>query len=210
MSYCKYIAFSALCALLLFSSFRNEHERYGETIITQRGDEITFSKPKEREVMVGKSKIKRSVTTEPPVPILLNGKRIHQFKDDPDNDRLRELDAFKEAANDYRMFQKMIDSAIAKEMAHLQTGYYKYELTNMVVDEKGYIAYYETKGIFRHNPATNPFTKPATFPVNPTSAYIINGIIAKQANRMRYTPLVMNGFPTPYLSSFQYGFEQKN
>ncbi len=172
MNCCKYIALSALCALLLFSSFRNEHERYGETIITQRGDEITFSKPKEREVVVGKSKIKRSVTTEPPVPILLNGKRIHQFKDDPDNDRLRELDAFKEAANDYRMFQKMIDSAIAKEMAHLPVGYYKYELTNMVVDERGYIAYYETVGIRQYLPTSHPFNKDNQWYTNVLSFFI--------------------------------------
>lgn len=206
MNCCKNIA-SLLCVLIVLSSFRNENERYGETITTQRGDEITFSRPKEREVVVGKSKVKR-VTTEPPTPILLNGKKIHYFKDDH-HDSLRELTVFQKAVDDYRTFQKMIDSAIVKEKAHLPVGYYKYELTNMVVDERGYIAYYETKGILQHHPATNPFTKPVTIAVNPTSAYIINGIIAKQVNRMRYTPLIISGTPTPYFSSFEYGFEKK-
>ncbi|HEY9176565.1 MAG TPA: hypothetical protein VIN07_02695 [Flavipsychrobacter sp.] len=207
MNCCKNITLSLLCVLIVFSSFRNETERYGETITTQRGDEITFSRPKEREVVVGKSKVRR-VTTEPPTPILLNGKKIHYFKDDH-QDSLRELDVFQKAIDDYRTFQKMINSAIAKEKAHLPVGYYKYELTSMVVDERGYIAYYETKGILQHHPATNPFTKPVTIPVNPTSAYIINGIIAKQVSRMRYTPLIVNGMPTPYFSSFEYGFEKK-
>lgn len=206
MNCCKYITLSLLCAFVLFSSFRNEYERYGETIITQRGDEITFSKPKEREVVVGKSKIKRSVTTEPPVPILLNGKRIYNLMDYPDKDRTKDSTLFNIGSREYTIFREMIELAIAGEMSNLLKGDYICMVTNLVVNDKGYIAYYETEGLQKHLFSGNPFNKPRTQPINPTSAYIINHIIDKQAGKMRFTPLLIDGKATPYLTSFTFHF----
>lgn len=208
MNCCKHITLSLLCTLLLFSSFRHERESYGETIVTTRGDEITFSKPKEREVLVG-NKVKRKVTTEKPKPVLINGKKIYHHEDDEKN-QWKDTEADIKTVEEYLFFRKMIDSAIAKEIAHLPPGYYQYEMSNMVVDERGYIAYYETKGIVQYHPASNPFTKHRTTPVNRTSAYIINGIIARQANKMRYTPLIINGKPIAYLTAFGYSYDHSD
>ncbi len=204
----KYITLSLFCVLFLFSSFRHEKKRYGETIITQRGDEITFSIPKEREVIVG-NKVKRKVTTEKPKPVLINGEKIYHHEDD-EKDRWKGTEADIKTVDEYRLFRKMIDSAIATEIGHLPPGYYQYEMSNMVVDERGYIAYYETKGIVQYHPASNPFTKSRTTPVNPTSAYIINGIIARQANKMRYTPLIINDESIAYLTAFGYSYDHSD
>lgn len=203
----KYFLLALPCILML-SSFHHEDEVYGETIITRRGDELTFSKPKEREVVVGKSKTRRTVTTEEPVPVLLNGKKIYHFKRG-DSEWLVWTEAYKNATREFYLLRDMIDSAIGKEVENLQPGDCQYEMSNMVVDERGYITYYETEGIERYVPAPNPFTKPATFPVNPTSAYIINGIIARLANKMRYTPLIINGELSAYLTGFNYSCRKK-
>ncbi len=208
MSCCRRITIAALCALFLLSSFRQEKENYGETIVTKRGDEITFTRPKEREVQVG-NKLKRKVTTEKPKPVLINGKKIYHHEDD-EKDLWKGTEADTKTIEEYLLFRKMIDSAIATEITHLPPGYYQYEMSNMVVDERGYIAYYETKGIVQYHPASNPFTKPRTTPVNPTSAYIINGIIARQANKIRYTSLIINGEPTAYLTAFGYSYDHSD
>ena len=193
-----------LCALFVFSSFRQEKERYGKTLITQRGDEITFSKPKEREVVVGKSNIKRIVTTEASMPVLLNGKEIYNLENYPDMDRTKDSMLFKIMEREYTILNKMIKNAISGEMANLPKGDYICEVKNLVIDERGYIAYYETEGIKEYIFDGNPFNKPRTLPINPTSAYIIKGIIGKQAWKMRFTPLVIAGRVTPYLTEFTY------
>lgn len=208
MNCCKYITLSALCALLLFSSFRQVKESYGETIITMRGDEITFSKPKEQHAVVGNSNIKRTIATERSVPALLNGKRIYDLKKYPDVDRTKDSTKFLVTHHTYELLHNALANAISKEMGYLANGNYICELNNVVVDEKGFIAYYQTEGLLKHIFDGNPFNKPRTQPINPTSAYIIKRIIDNQVNKLRIGPLVINGDATPYLTRFSVYFHQ--
>lgn len=204
----KCINLSALCALFLLSSFRQEKENYGETIVTKRGDEITFSKPKERHAVVSNSNIKRTIATERSVPALLNGKRIYDLKKHPDVDRTKDSTKFLVKHHTYELLHNALANAISKEMGYLANGNYICELNNVVVDEKGFIAYYETEGLLKHIFNGNPFNKPRTQPINPTSAYIIRLIIEKQTYKMKFNPLIINGEPTPYLTKFAFYYNR--
>ncbi|MBW7912796.1 MAG: hypothetical protein H3C54_03645 [Taibaiella sp.] len=208
MNCCKHISLSLLCLLIAFSSFRNERERYGETIITQRGDEVTFSKPKEREVIVRNVNTKRTIATERSVPALLNGKRIYDLKKYPDVDRTKDSTKFLVTQHTYELLHNALANAISKEMGYLANGNYICELNNVVVDENGFIAYYESKGLLKHIFDGNPFNKPRTQPINSTSTYIIKRIIDNQVNKLQFRPLAINGDATPYLTRFTFYFHQ--
>lgn len=208
MSYCRHIPLCAVCCLLILSSFRYGSELYGETVITKRGDEVTFSKPKEREVIVHNSNTKRTIATERSAPALLNGKRIYDLKKYPDIDRTKDSTKFLVTHYAYELLHDAIANAISKEMTYLPRGNYICEINNVVVDEKGFIAYYETEGLLKHIFDGNPFNKPRTQPINPTSTYIIRLIIEKQTYKMKFNPLIINGERTPYLTKFSFYYNR--
>lgn len=208
MNYYRHIPLCAVCCLLLLSSFRYGNELYGETVITKRGDEVTFSKPKEREVIITNSNKKRTIAIERSAPALLNGKRIYDLKKYPDLDRTKDSTKFLVMHHAYETFHDCIANAISGEMNYLQRGNYICEINNVVVNENGFIAYYETEGLLKHIFDGNPFNKPRTQPINPTSSYIIKQIIDHQVNKIQFRSLVINGDVTPYLTRFTFYFHQ--
>lgn len=182
-----------------------EKNNQGTIITTHRGDEITMSIVPERKVNIQNSATTKVIAIGKPEPVLLNGKEIHKFTEE-DFSKITTRENIKVWGDEYVKFNTMLDAIIEEEKKLLPPGKYTYKLNQMVVDEYGYIAYYETEGIKLCVNGANQFTKTTTSLEDQAIASAINNKIAPAIDKMRYTPFILDGKARAYISSHGYTF----
>ncbi|MEZ5018075.1 MAG: hypothetical protein R2800_13535 [Flavipsychrobacter sp.] len=187
-----------LLSLIWLPAFAQETEG-GNTITTFSGDEVTMSVVSARTINVKGKKLNKIV--DKPRPLLLNGKDIYNHFWE-ENEAVYETEAHKKSMEEHTKYQMMIDELAKDEKRNLKEGEYALHLTNMVVNEQGYIVYYETKGLERYHKKL----RGTTIAVNNKAAENINTIVQSQVHKMRFTTFVLDNTPRAYIGSFTYFF----
>lgn len=189
-----------LCLPLIASAQSNK------VILTPKGDEITMNNPKERKLNI-QGKLQQ-VTTEKPIPYLLNGRKIFSYKDESKVQyTFRDVNLWTE---DDTRFNKTIEAAIKPLLDKLPIGDYEYMLKNMVVDEKGYIAYYETNGFTRYKPMERMHQNRTRIEMPEDIATEIDNKIAAVVRSFCYRPFTVNNETLPYLGSKVYHYSKRD
>lgn len=189
---------SALLSFICLPLLAQEKEG-GNTITTFSGDEVTMSVVSARTINIKGKKVEKVV--DKPRPLLLNGKEIYNHFWE-ENEAVYETEAHKKSMEEHTKYQMMIDELATEEKKQLKEGEYALHLTNMVVNEQGYIVYYETKGLEQYHKKL----RGTTITVNNKAAENINAIIQGQIHKMKFTPFVLNNTPRAYIGSFTYFF----
>lgn len=198
-----------LYILLCCISMQCFAQQAGEVIITERGDTITMSAVPQRSVNISNTNAKVVMPVGHTRPLLLNGVKIYRFEDDSTEYEWGGFDEeYKLMIERYNQYKAKLNEATQNVRKQLPDGDYIVEMKNMVVDENGIVVYYETEGLKKYKPGPNPHARYFTLPTPEAQSEMIKDILARTIIGSKLTPYSPQGKAMPYLTSYNYYFEQ--
>ena len=177
-------------------------------IITEHGDTITMSTPKERTMRINGTTTTTLLSERR--PHLLNNRIIYYFGDDTSIHKTKHDAAYYDSMNNtYNRVKNMLDNATAMVRKQLPDGDYIVDIINMVVNEQGKIVYYEVGDVKKHIKTNHPLSQYSTQQTPEIQSSIIRQIVSTTIKDIQYVPYVRENAPTPYVTHFIYSFHQK-
>jgi len=185
MRYLVFLSMFAICT----QSFAADKIETGRTLTTAIGHQLEFTPPVLGTVYVkdpttGKKELKtfdKSIEK----PYRLNGKEISA--DVINNPVLTEMQ---------QKIGNLVSEGLKEAIEDLHGGAYKYRVSNVVVDERGYVVYYYTEGI---KDAEEFWTGEEEFhPISAAQQQTVNKAIVKILSTLKTDPFVVNGKAVPF------------
>ena len=199
------LRFILICITCLLGTLQ-QVKAQTQQFITRSGDTIIMKQPTTRTLKVGG--IEKEVTITTARPLLLNGKYIYYYKDDKTD--FRPSDEFYDSATiAHNRIDDSLLSVTALARKQLPDGIYKLDISNVVVDERGTIVYYEVGVLKKYVDGNNIVSQYSEADVPEIPASIIKNIVDKNLRDAKYVPLRINNKPTPYIFSLDFHFNQK-
>lgn len=202
----KRIIFLTL-TLFTINSYAVDNTGTGKTIITPKGDVLSFSAIGSKPVHIANSNTTKTVAYGEEKPILLNGNSIYYVSDD--NDSVNTYRNWQQWIDAHIAAEKKLNNAIKKEKKQLSKGTYYYTMKNMVINAAGELVYYETDGIVRRRYTETTRQRPGKLMIPAKLEQNINEKLKVTANKLTYTPMIVGGKTTAYYNYYTLTFSVK-
>lgn len=203
--------FIALCWLLFCKqTIADNKPGKMDTVITQAGDTIVMSAIVSQKLHIANKQEyhQAGVDYTLPHPISLNGTKIFTQPDGYDEmEQLMHTASIKNACSDHDKLDELAEQAVSPLKDSLPEGRYVFRLRNLMVDEQGRVAYYQTVGLEHVVIEQKSFTKFSGTEEEERIAQRVINAFDTAVHKMVYTPLIWKDAPTPYISQYMYEFE---
>jgi hypothetical protein len=188
----KYAVTVLLSLALINSAFAIDADKSGRTLTMANGNEITFTSPKEAPVtIVDKQMGTKDVTRFEQVkerPYTLNGKEIvYDFKATP-----ALLDVAKQT-------QLLIGKELKAATDKLSEGCYQITMSDIVVDEKGNVAYYTKAEVKEAEPKDFSMHKVTYHTISAEERSMMEQAMRNVLSTLKAEPLLIDGKAVPYI-----------